>query len=103
MGEGARDLLVILACADCMREASSLLSDLCNFDTFWGSRTDPFLISLADLSTRCCESIVVEATSRWEALASRLRNERMNMVAVLIGSVMRMARVDVRGAGWWKR
>jgi len=65
-----------------MREVFSPLSDRCNFDTFCGSRVAPFFVNLADLSTRCCESIAVVAASRWEVLASRLRNERLNMVAV---------------------
>jgi hypothetical protein len=69
-----------------MREASSPLSDRCNFDTFWGSREAVFLVSLADLSTLCCESIIAEAGSRWEVLASRLRNER-NMVVAVCGFV----------------
>jgi hypothetical protein len=71
-----------LACFSCMREFSSLLSDRCNFDVFWGSRTDPFFISLADLSTRCCESMCVVPASLWEVLVVWVRNERLNMVAV---------------------
>jgi len=99
IGEGARFTSLILACmvTPCMREVSSLLSDRCNFDTFWGSRTEPFLISLADLSTRCGESILAEEPSRWEVLASRPRNERLNMSAV----VCVFGSISERDSGYW--
>jgi hypothetical protein len=60
----------------------------------------PFLVSLADLSTRCCESIAVDAASRWEVLASRLRNERLNMVAVCGSSAVFDGGV-MRVFGYW--
>ena len=74
------------ACVDCccVREGFSPVSDCLRFESFWRSRFDFFVI-LVDLSTRCCESLLafVWAASPWELPASRDRNERLNMVAVL--------------------
>ncbi len=105
MGEGATDLLLLClggGCWACMREVSSPVSDRCSFDSFWGSRTepDPFFISLAVLSTRCCESIVGGGTaSRWERPPSRDRNERLNMLvtAVIDRSWVKAFILGIRG------
>lgn len=88
MGEGVMTsgFSAGFACVDCgcVREEFSPTSGCLRSDSFWRSRFDLF-ISLADLSTRCCESVLVDVWvgSRCELPASRDRNERLNMVVVL--------------------
>jgi hypothetical protein len=73
MGEGeggADEGLPLARAADDDADMSCSLSDLCSFDSFVGSRTEPLFFSLADLSTRPCV---------W----SCDRNERLNMMAAV--------------------